>query len=115
MNDQVSSVKPVSGILQNCRNAANEIAPVFSRRTVQSIERQADRLAVVAGISLQGTVLAFCRGDPSIELQGSGHDEAVVVVGVLADHIDAAGCAENTRAGPKHFPKTSRQRISGRA
>ena len=37
-------------------------------------------------------VVARCPGDDAAAVDGAGQHEAVVVVGVLADEVDAAGC-----------------------
>src|SRR5580704_2335503 len=49
------------------------------------------------GINAELAVFARANGRPAIKFDGGGHGEAVVVVGVLADQIDPARSAVNTR------------------
>jgi hypothetical protein len=50
-----------------------------------------DRLAQIAGQHLDDVVIAGRRGDDGVAVDGAGHGEALVVVGVLADQVDAGG------------------------
>src|SRR5438105_2719587 len=53
---------------------------------------------------------AGCDGDERVEPDGCGHHEAVVVVSMFADEVDAPGRAEDARRGGEAFAKTLRQR-----
>ena len=50
--------------------------------------------AVIGGIYAHGVRAVFGGGGAGGKIDGAGQDEAVVVVGVFADQIDAAGCAD---------------------
>ena len=50
-------------------------------------------VAEVNGVREEAAVGAGGDGDEGGEVDGGGHDEAAGVVGVLADEVDAAGCA----------------------
>ena len=55
-------------------------------------------VAVVGGDHVHQAVIAQADGDAGLVVDGAGQHEAVVVVGVLADEVDAVG-ARTSRSG----------------
>ena len=93
----------MASLLYEGRHSARVVAPMLARRTGQCIERKADLLVVEVRIGFQDLILTFVRGNPGIKRDRRGHHEAVVIVGVVANEIDAAGRSKNTRARTEHF------------
>src|SRR5262245_10662652 len=56
-----------------------------------------DAFGEILGIDRELAVIARRQGDPCRKADRGGHDEAVIVVGVLADQVDASGGAINAR------------------
>src|SRR6266545_2887918 len=66
-----------------------------------------DAFGEILGIDRELAVIARRQGDPGRKADRGGHDEAVIVVGVLADQVDASGGAINARVTaiqPPEFP-----------
>src|SRR5580704_4879074 len=66
------------------------------------------------GVDLELAVIAFGGGDPGIETDRHRHHVALVVIGVLADEIDAAGRAKDLRAGAEKSAEAGEREIAGR-
>ena len=78
-----------------CPNhAAYVVRPLFAGGFDGLGEGKFVAFAVIGGIYAHGVRAVFGGGGASGEIDGAGQDEAVVVVGVFADQIDAAGCAD---------------------
>ena len=78
-----------------CPNhAAYVVRPLFSGRSDGLVEWEFVAFAVIGGIHAHGVRAVFGGSCVSGEIDGAGQDEAVVVVGVFADQVDAAGCAD---------------------
>src|SRR5215470_4427251 len=56
-----------------------------------------DAFGEILGIDRELAVIARRKGDPGRKADRGGHDEAVIVVGVLADQVDASWGAINAR------------------
>src|SRR5215471_9668418 len=56
-----------------------------------------DAFGEILGIDRELAVVARRQGDPGRKADRGGHDEAVIVVGVLADQVDASWGAINAR------------------
>ncbi len=54
-------------------------------------------LGKIFGVNVYPAVVARGGGDPGVHIHRHGHHEAVVIVGVLADQIYAAGSAIDPR------------------
>src|SRR5262245_2416013 len=52
-----------------------------------------DAFGEILGIDRELAVIARRQGDPGRKADRGGHDESVIVVGVLADQVDASGGA----------------------
>src|SRR5215475_5753236 len=66
-----------------------------------------DAFGEILGIDRELPVIARGQGDPGRKADRGGHDEAVIVVGVLTDQVDASGSAINARVPaiqPPEFP-----------
>src|SRR5215510_653206 len=66
-----------------------------------------DAFGEILGIDRELALIARRQGDPGRKADRGGHDEAVIVVGVLADQVDASGGAINARLTaiqPSEFP-----------
>src|SRR5215475_3664745 len=66
-----------------------------------------DAFGEILGIDRELAVIARRQGDPGRKADRGGHDESVIVVGVLADQVDAPGGAINARVTaiqPPEFP-----------
>src|SRR5580693_2301318 len=53
------------------------------------------------GVNAEFAILPASDGDPAIKLDGRGHREAVVVIGVLSDQINASRGAIDVRVRAK--------------
>src|SRR3954471_15199339 len=81
--------------LKDGGNTTHEIGPMLARRTGQGVERQIDSLAELFRPNVQRAIVSRTAGDPGVETDGRGHDETVVVIGVLSNEVHAPGCAKN--------------------
>jgi len=52
---------------------------------------EAAPLFEMRGVDLNGAIFGGGNGCPAVELEGGRHHEAFVVIGVLADQVNASG------------------------
>ena len=88
-------------------DAEGIVGPVLLCQRRQGIEGFLDRFIEIFGVDDQLAVGARSNGRPAVEFNRGGEHETVVIVGVLADEIHAAGSAVDVRTGPK----TSLERV----
>ena len=74
-------------------DAGGVVGPLFGAGGEQLVDGAVNALVEVDGVGEEAAVGARRDGDEGGEVDGGGHDEAAGVVGVLADEVDAAGCA----------------------
>ena len=115
MDEQVRAREVVSRLLQRFGDAADEVAPVISGRTIQRIQGKGNSFREMFGVHLDDPVGSSVGGDPGIEPNCHGHDEAIVVVRVFADQIDTAGRPEDlhTSSHAVEFSEARQQAIAG--
>ena len=98
VHEQIRSLKLVPALPKYAGNAEHVVAPCADALLRASGR---DRIQNCRGIlRSESTSLRSGRGGDCYigrEANGGGHDEAVVVVGVFADQVDAAGRAEDSR------------------
>ena len=92
---QVEAAQGVATGLQMLDHAADVVAPALIRVMGDGLVQaeQIPLVAVVGGDHVHQVVAAPADGDAGLVVDGTGQHEAVVVVGVLADEVDAAGGA----------------------
>ena len=112
VNKQVCTAEMVSSLLQGGGDAMDEVAPVLARRTGESVERQRTFLVRMFGVNLDDAIGTFSGGDPGVKADRHRHGEAVVVIGVLADQINATGCPKNLRARAESPRKRESRRLT---
>ncbi len=97
VNEQIGTGQAESGLFQLESNAHRIIGPGVGG--THAIGGQIDLGAAgeLLGINVQLAVVAGSDGDPTIEADSRGHDEAIVVVGVLTDEIDATRSTKYAR------------------
>ena len=96
-------------LAQGPEDAGGIVGPGLRARAARSSSMGlVDVLVEVDGVGEDAAVGARGDGDEGGEVDGGGHDEAVAVVGVLADEVDAAGRGEELARG------RSRWRSGGR-
>jgi hypothetical protein len=80
--------------LQHHGNADRIVAPVTARFQARVVEIEFDVVVEMRGSNVQFAI--FARGYCGVgrDVDGRGHDETRVVVGVLADEIDAPWCSK---------------------
>ena len=66
--------------------------PTLSSPILAGFKINLDLFAEIVGIDDQLIVAARRSGDPAGKINGSGENEALIVIGVLANEIDATGC-----------------------
>src|SRR5579859_7518567 len=81
----------MSGTLQHDSYTLHIIAPVILR--LWSVEIKGAAFIQIAGVHLHGAALCGSDCHPAIKIDGRRHDKAVVVVGMLANQVDASGGA----------------------
>ncbi|MOA27851.1 hypothetical protein D3C78_1487530 [compost metagenome] len=81
--------------LQVLHHAADVVAPALVGMVFDGL-REIEQIAlvvVVGGDHLHQVVVAQADGDTGLVVDGAGQHEAVVVIGVFADEVDATGGA----------------------
>ena len=86
-----------AGFFEEDGDAADVVAPMFARRSVFFVEIELDCFVEMFGVDIKNVIVARSDGDACGAVDCGGEDEAVVIVGVLADDVGAAGSAENAR------------------
>ena len=96
MHEQVRAMKFVPTLPKHAGDAEHVVAPGTGALLGQVVKVELE----IAGEFFRVDRSAFdrARGDCDIggESDGGGHDETVVVVGVFADQVDAAGRTEDS-------------------
>ena len=90
VDEHVDAGEPVAGTLQHQCLAEDVIAPVLPRRRVRFVEIELERLVHQERADPEFPVRPRRDRGDGRQLQRRREDEAVIVVGVLADDIDAA-------------------------
>ena len=93
--------------LEHGRDAADVIAPRAERTGAGALEIDRHAVGVRRRTHDQQPVTSRDQGDRRVAIDGDRHDEAVVVVRVLADEIDPPGRAI-FQTSPHKFPTISR-------
>src|ERR1051326_5286215 len=65
--------------------------------------------AIILGMDDDLAVVARAGSDVGGELDGGRHDEAIAVIGVLADEVDTSGSTKETRFAAKHLAESGAQ------
>src|ERR1700733_14540186 len=104
LDQEIRAALRNTGFLQLNRNADRIVAPRFRRR--YGIRRKIDfrRRRKFVRINRQFAIAAWPNRNPAIKFDRGRHREPIVVVGVLADQIDAAGRAKHP--GRTRKPRT---------
>src|SRR5205823_9530045 len=87
--DQVGSREAMPAGLEKLCHAAQIVAPGMDSVPLDSVQAKLDRVIEVEGMSADRAVRAGAPGEPHVAVDGGGQDKAVVVVGMLADQVDA--------------------------
>jgi hypothetical protein len=88
---EIEAADGVAGRDERGRDAADVVRPVAGRG-VRDVREVASGVGVeVGGVCPERVVVAAGPGAEDAAVDGEGEDEAVVVVDVLADQVDAAG------------------------
>ena len=90
----VEAVRGEPGLLHRPGHPGHVVVPVATRGG-EGIERERRRRPVVATLERHGRVISPGHRDAHLEVDRDREDEAVVVVGVLADEVDAPGSADD--------------------
>ena len=85
----------LAALLQVLHHTAYIVAPALAGVVLYGLVQveQVALVVVIGGDHLHLAVVAQADGDTGFVVDGAGQYEAVVIVGVLADEIDAAGGA----------------------
>jgi hypothetical protein len=83
------------------RNAQNIVRPCALAVTGQVIQIELKLFGKLFRSNYQFAIRARRNGHTGGETDGTGHYEAVVVIGVFAQQIDSARGAEDSRRRPK--------------
>jgi hypothetical protein len=102
-----------SALEERAGDALRVVAPIAARLGVRLVEIERDRLAEVLGANDELPIVARHGGDPGSTIDRARQDEAFVVVGVLADQIDPAGCALEDRVGTDAILEASAELRAG--
>src|SRR5882672_1822035 len=78
----------MAGTLQHDGYSSHVITPVISWRDA-ILQIDLDRFGEIRGMQQELAVTAGSNSDPDVELDRGRHHETVVVVGVLANEVDA--------------------------
>ena len=97
----VCSGKRFSRLPKRPSDSERIVGPVLLCQGRQGIEGFLDGFMEIFGVDDQLAVGARSNRGPTIEFNGGGQNETIVVVGVLADEIHAAGSAVDVGGGPK--------------
>src|SRR5205823_5926315 len=90
-NEHLCALKAVPRTLQHERHALHIVAPIAQR--LRPVKIKGAALIQIAGVHLDSAALCSTHRYPTIEIDSSGHDKAIVVVSMLSDQVDASGCA----------------------
>ena len=107
VNEQIRSLKFVTTQLQQASDAKNVVAPCAGALLGKVGEIELEITGKFFGVDEQFSVRPRCNRHVGGEPDGGGHDKAIIVVGVLADQIDAARGAEDLGRVPEEFLETS--------
>ena len=90
---QIEAVQGIAPLLQVLHHPADVVAPALVGMMIDGLAEieQVALVAVVGGDHVHQAVIAQADGDAGLVVDGAGQHEAVVVVGVLANEVDAAG------------------------
>src|SRR5258708_12664450 len=107
MYQQIRSAKFVSGLLKHAGDCEKVVTPRAGALPRQMVEIEFKLAGKFFGADHQFLVWAAGSDrDVSGETDGRRHYEAIVVVGVFADQVDASGSAEYPRVIPEELLKS---------
>src|SRR5689334_6949454 len=84
----------MTGALEHHCDTDRVVAPVMFRGAARLVEIKLDLVVEAIRFDLQLAIVARPDRGEDGEVDGRRHDEAVVVIGVFADQIDAPGRAK---------------------
>ena len=87
----------MAGTLQHDGYSSHVITPVISWRDA-ILQIDLDRFGEIRGMQQELAVTAGSNSDPDVEFDRGRHHETVVVVGVLANEVDATRSSVHARA-----------------
>src|SRR5579859_7058 len=90
VNDEIRARESEAGLFELQGDADRIVAPSAGRYAGRGvgIEIKRNLVAELFGINDEFAIVPRRDGHPTIESNGGGHDEPVVVIGVFADQID---------------------------
>src|SRR5579872_2484936 len=103
MHEQVRARKLEPAFPKNRSDPDHIVTPSADAAFGQMIEIEFELAGKFFGVNREPAILPRSNRHISRESNGRGHHEAVVVVGVFADQVDAAGCAEDLRTDSECF------------
>src|SRR5271154_1149622 len=106
MNEQVGSAELASALPENRGGAKHIVAPAPSALLRQLVEIKFKVAGEFFGMNEKPAIIPGAEGNVHRKFDSRGHDEAVVVIGVLADKVYAAGRARNSRPRAEDLFKT---------
>ncbi len=108
-NDEIGAAQSPSALLQHERDAEDIVGPVASRDRGRGIKIELARLVHDHRVDPEPPVGPRRRRGQGGEFERRRHDEAIVIVGMLADQIDAAGRAADRWHAAKAVGELHRQ------
>ena len=108
-DDEIGAGKAAPAPLQHQRDAEDIVGPVAARGGRRGIEIELARLVHDHGIDPEAPVGPLRGCGQSGEFERRRHDEAIVIVGVLADQIDAAWRATDRRRATEPIGELDRK------
>ena len=105
-HDEVGADKAATALLQHRRDAEHVVRPVVTTaRRGGRVEVELARGVHEHGVDADPAVVTRRAGDERRKIQRRRHDEAVVVVGVLADQVDSSRRAADRRLAAEAQPE----------
>src|SRR5690348_14687367 len=102
----------MAGLAQRPGHSANVATPVMLGWT-GVIETELNGLTHLLRVNSQDSVAPRAPGGVTESIDGKGKHESFVVIHVLADEVDAAGCAKDSRPCAKQLDKALAQILEG--
>ena len=103
MHQQIRPGKAIASVLKNAGDADDIVTPLAGAALGQAIQVEFEMLGKLLGMNQQFSIGPFRDGYAGGKVDGGGHHEAVVIVSVFADKIDAARRAEDPWALLEQF------------
>lgn len=102
----------MAGLAQRPGHSANVATPMMLR-WARVIEAELHRFTHLLRVNSQDCVAPRAPGGVTETIDGKGKHESFVVIHVLADEVDAAGCAKDSRSCAKQLDKALAQILEG--